>query len=218
MPFVQPPYWACSSNASAAPHAVSVLVTAPVDEPLSLDEAKLRAGLDWIAGDPRDALMRGFIAAARGKVEQDTGLALLTQIRDIYLDAVPAAWTPLSLPWQSTPLQSVTSVTSTDTAGVPHLLDPSNYVVDVASGRIGVSMTGVWPTDLQSFQPWVIRIVSGWPSAADIPPLLIHAVGLMTAHFATVGRDVAAVERVSGIEVPYGYDDAIAPYRLVSVA
>lgn len=187
-------------------------------EPLTLDQAKLRAGLDWVAGDPRDALMTGFIQAARSKVEQDTGLALLTQTRDVYYDAVQ--YRTVALPGQSRPLQAVVSISSTDTAGVVHVLDPTNYEVDLASGRIGLAVSGVWPTDLRYFQPWVIRIVSGWPSLEQLTadaPGLVHAVGLMTAHYATVGRDVAAVERVSGIEVPYGYDDAIAPYRLVSV-
>src|SRR5258705_9577128 len=82
--FIQPPFWAQGPRAYAvAPHAVSVLVTPPALEPLTLDQGKLRAGLDWVAGDPRDALMTGFIQAARSQVEQDTGLALLTQTRDV---------------------------------------------------------------------------------------------------------------------------------------
>lgn len=221
MAFIQPPFWARERNnwRQPAPHAISVLVTPPTVEPLTLDQAKLRAGLDWAGGDPRDALMLGFIQAARAKVEQDTGLALLTQTRDVYLDAV--ARRTIDLPSQCRPLQSVTSVKSTDTAGVVNTLDPANYVVDLVSARIGLSVAGVWPTDLRYFQPWVIRIVSGYVDVAALTaaaPGLVHAVGLMTAHYATVGRDVAAVERVSGIEVPYGYDDAIAPYRHVAVA
>src|SRR5436190_19232784 len=118
MPFIQPPFWAREGlgGRPIAPHAVSVLVTPPSVEPLTLDDAKLRANLDWVAGDPRDALMSGFIAAARSKVEQDTGLALLTQTRDVYLDAVQGR--TIDLPSQSRPLQSVASVKSIDTAGV----------------------------------------------------------------------------------------------------
>jgi len=76
----------------------STLVIAPTEEPLTLDEAKLRAGLDWVAGDPRDALMTGFIAAARAKVEHDTGLALLTQTRNVLVNASVNG--PL-IPWQA---------------------------------------------------------------------------------------------------------------------
>jgi len=189
-------------------------------EPLTLAEGKLRAGLDWADGDARDGLMTGFIASARHKVEQDTGLALLTQTRDIYFDAMPRwRWrTPLELPAHSRPLQAVTWIKYTDTGDVLQTLDPSQYVVDVASGRIGLSLSGIWPLDVRPFQPFVIRIVSGWPTVAQIPAPLVHAVGLLTAHYATVGRDIAAVERVSGIEVPFGYREAIEPYCLVWVA
>jgi uncharacterized phiE125 gp8 family phage protein len=214
--FIQPPFWARDAYHAAFPHAISVLVTPPVIEPLTLTEAKLRAGLDWVGGDPRDALMTGFIAAARAKVEADTGLALLTQTRDVYFDAIRDR--TIVLPAQSRPLQSVTSFKSTDTAGAVNTLDPLNYVVDLASGRLGLALGGMWPTDLRPFQPYVLRIVAGWTSVALMPPPLVHAVGLMTAHYATVGRDVAAMERVSGIDVPYGYDDVIAPYKLVVVA
>jgi len=216
MSFIQPPFWATPTR-PGVPHVFSVLVTPPVEEPLTLEDAKLRAGLDWSAGDPRDALISGFIAAARSKVEQDTGLALLTQTRDVYCDTLT---TPIWLPAQSLPLQSVSSIKSTDTAGVVQTLDPGQYVTDLGSGRIGLALGGAWPSDLRPFQPFVIRIVAGWASVALLTaqaPLLVHAVGLLTAHYATAGRDVVAlgatVERV-----PYGYEDAIAPHRLVVVA
>lgn len=220
--FIEPPFWANQGGdgygQARLPHAISVVVTPPTEEPLTLTQGKLRAGLDWVDGDPRDALMTGFIAAARSKVEQDTGLALLTQTRDIYLDALPSRWRAITLPAQSRPLQAIVSFKSTDTANVVNTLDPANYVVDLPTARIGWAIGGIWPLDLRPFQPIVIRIVSGYPSIDDIPAPLVHAVGLLTAHYATVGRDIAAVERVSGIEVPFGYADTIAPYQLVTVS
>jgi uncharacterized phiE125 gp8 family phage protein len=185
-------------------------------EPLTLDEGKMRAELDWDDDDARDALMRQWIAAARNKVEQDTGLALLTQVRDVYMDVVSRR--TIDLPSQSLPLQEVTSVSTVDTADATNVLASTNYVVDLVTARIGLALSGSWPTDLRPFQPWLIRIVSGWTTVAAIPPLLIHAVGLMTAHFATAGRDVAAVGAISSVETPFGYEDAIAPYRRVTLA
>lgn len=220
MAFIQPPFWSdeISGRPSRLPHAISVLITPPALEPLTLDQGKLRAGLDWAPGDPRDDLMTGFIQAARAKVETDTGLALLTQTRDVYFDAMPRGGTPLDLPAQSRPLQSVTSVKYTDLGAVVQTMDPTQYIVDLASARIGLALGGYWPVDSRPFQPFVIRIVSGWTAVNLIPPPLVHAVGLMTAHYATVGRDIAAVERVSGIEVPFGYREMIEPYQLVTVA
>lgn len=218
MSFIQPPFWATpGSRVAVAPHAISVLVTPPAIEPLTLVEAKLRAGLDWLAGDPRDALMNGFIAAARAKVEADTGLALLTQTRDVYFDALTTR--TIALPAQSMPLQSVTSIKSTDTAGVVNTLDPATYVVDLASGRIGLALGAMWPSDLRPFQPYVLRLVAGWTSAALLlaaAPLLVHAVGLLVAHYATVGRDVTTVGTIIAT-TPYGYEDAISGYVPVVV-
>jgi len=215
--FLQPPFWASHGGRAIAPHAISVLVTAPSLEPLTLDQGKLRAGLEWSVGDARDVLMTGFIQAARSKVEKDTGLALLTQTRDVYLDTI--AGSSITLPAQSLPLQSVTSIKFTDTAGVVNTLAATNYVVDLASGRIGLALGGAWPSDLRPFQPYVLRLVAGWASVALLQaeaPLLVHAVGLLTAHYATLGRDLATIDPAT--ETPQGYEDAISSYVPVSLA
>jgi uncharacterized phiE125 gp8 family phage protein len=182
-------------------------------EPLTRAQGKLRAGLDWADGDARDALMDGFISTARSKVEHDTGLALLTQTRDVYYDALPDD--PFTLPAQSTPLQAVLSVKTTDTAGVINTVATDQYLVDLANARIGLADVGVWPSDLRGFQPWVIRIVAGWTAPALIPPQLVHAVGLLVAHYMTAGRDLVSAEGYE--EVPQGYAEAIGPYQLVTV-
>jgi hypothetical protein len=177
------------------PQAVaSVLVMRPTEEPLTLDEAKLRAGLDWVPGDPRDALMRGFIAAARAQVELDTGLALLTQTRKVTTAASP--YQPI--PWQAWPVQSMTQTAT----GAP--VPPAAYNDFGAWSQIWIP-GGTW------------TVVAGWPTAADLladAPLLVHAVGLLTAHYATIGRDLAFSERRVEL-VPMGYEEAIAPYRLM---
>ena len=187
--FVRPP-WAQPSSLS------SVLVIPPTEEPLTLDEGKLRAGLDWPASDPRDALMLGFIAAARSQVEQDTGLALLTQTRDVTIYATITDGI-FPLPMQALPVQSLTS-------------------------PVGVRLTAAdgWDTLPAPIAPGTWRIVAGWPTVADLKaeaPLLVHAVGLLTAHYATLGRDLAYEGRAI-MPMPQGYEESIAPYRLVWVA
>jgi hypothetical protein len=42
---------------------------------------------------------------------------------------------------------------------------------------------------------------------------LVQAVGLLTAHYATLGRDLALSGTMT--PVPMGYEEAIAPYRLI---
>lgn len=188
-------------------------------EPLTITEGKLRAGLDWVAGDPRDALMANFLAAARSKVEKDTGIVLLLKTFDVYFDALPRG--PIALPWR--PVTSIVSVNSIDSAGAVHELDVTNYHLDPSSAapvpaRVALSDVGAWPTDLRAFQPYVLRLTAGYASVAALTaaePLLVHLVGRLTAHYATLGRDLASVDALS--DVPFGYEDDIAAYRLVTV-
>lgn len=216
--FIQPPFWAVDSGRSRR-HARSVLLTVAqggiaLVEPLTIAQGKIVSGLDWVVDTDRDELMTGWIAAARAKVEHDTGLAVIPQTRDLYFDELSGS--VIDLPPQSTPLTSITSIKTTDTNGVVNTLATSQYQADLVGGRIALSETGSWPTDLAAFRPWVIRIVCGY-AAADLPKPLLHAVRLMTAHYATYGRDVLTVGTIVA-ETPYGYEDAIAPYIIPSVA
>lgn len=141
--------------------------TIPV-APLTLEQGKLRAGLSWDAGDARDVLMQGFIAAAVSQVEQDTGISLLLKTFDVYFDALPRDLTPIALPWR--PVPAVIAFSSIDTAGAVQVLDVANYHLDPGSAapvaaRVGLSDAGAWPTDLRSFQPYVLRMVAGFASA-----------------------------------------------------
>jgi len=196
--------------------ATSVLVDPPDDTTLmTVDQAKLRAGLDWAAGDPREALLTGYISAARDRVEKDTGLALLTQGRDVYVDAWPTyPLLVIQMPDQCRPLQSVSGIDYVDQAGAPQTLDPSQYRVDLPHARIW----RVWGSSWFYAQPGsiVIHVVAGYASLPAIPALLVHAHGLLVTHYATTGRDVATPDDAK--VVPFGYDDAVASYRLVSVA
>jgi uncharacterized phiE125 gp8 family phage protein len=191
--FVRPP-WVTPLSVS------SVLVDGPTEEPLTLEQGKLRAGLDWQSPDPRDAMMLGFIAAARQYVERRTGLALLTQTRDV---TIAAGWPVLPLPMHALPVQSITTPAGVriDRVRVRYAL--GSWDVDVPDVSIG----GTW------------RIVSGWPTVEALTaeaPLLVHAVGLLVAHYATFGRDVAIAGVVA--PVPFSVDEALSSYEIVTVA
>lgn len=192
------------------------VVRLKVREPLTLDEGKLRAGLDWVAGDERDALMEAFIAAARQKVELDAGVSLLSQVRDVFYDAL-ADPSVILLPPGARPLDEVLSFNFINSAGTEQTVPPADYIVDHYGARISLVAGKSWPSDLRTFQPYRVRIVSGWPDPIAIPPLLMHAVGLLTAHYATAGRDLATVGTIVST-TPYGYDEAIAPFIQVVLA
>lgn len=194
-----------------------MLVTPPILEAFTLQEAKLRAGLDWVDGDPRDSLMTAFIAAARSQVERDTGVALLTQTHTVSLARYAGSTRPIALPWRPVVADEVPNfVVAFVTAAGSNLWDPSNYVlepssVDPTPARLSL-VAGVWPAGLQ------VTMTVGLHTAEELQqqaPGLYHAVGLLIAHYATLGRDLATA---SGADlVPMGYADAIASYQLVVV-
>jgi hypothetical protein len=182
--FIRAP-WASPAGVS------SILLEPPAAEPLTREEAKLRAGLDWADGDPRDLLMDGFVKAARQKVEADTGLALLEQTRRVYISAVSGDVLPM--PAQTIP---TVSITADDGSAPPEFVDGA---WTFPAGYIGT-----------------LTVVSGWPdplALAAEAPLLVHAVGLLVAHMATLGRDLASSDEA--FLIPLGYEDAIQPYRLL---
>src|SRR5262245_8449122 len=195
------------------PPMTSVLVNAP-NPVLTLDEAKLRAGLDWTSPDPRDALMMDFVAAAANHVELDTALALLEQTRDVFVyGALPVE---VVLPARSRPLRSVTSIAYVDADGAPQTGPVSAYAIDSVRGRSALVVGSGWPLNTAPFEQWTIRIVAGWQTPDLLPSALIQAIGLLVAHWATLGRDLASVETIS--ELPYGYEDCVAAYRPVVCA
>jgi hypothetical protein len=191
-----------------------LLVTPPAVEPLTVDDAKLLAAMNWpvtTPPDPRDKMLTDFITAARAKVENDTGRALLTQVHDIHiLDTVYS----IPLPMLCTPTQRVEDVTPTVTP-----LDVPSAVLPWPGWWYD---GGCWYIPPVYAAGTVLRVTAGYPTVADLKtqaPGLYHAVGLLTAHYATLGRDVAITGAVASVNIiPEGYEDAIAPYKLVWVA
>jgi uncharacterized phiE125 gp8 family phage protein len=184
--------------------AQSVLVEGPSEEPLTLAEGKLRAGLDWPDGDPRDDLMKGFITAARQQVEKDTGLALIKQTRDVTLAIVPGA--PVPLPMHALPLIAITETTDGATPARVRI-DADRRTLTVIDDPLADAVVRSW------------RIESGWADAATLKadaPLLVQAVALLVAHFATTGRDAVITGTIVNT-TPLGYADAIQPFTLVWV-
>jgi uncharacterized phiE125 gp8 family phage protein len=175
----------------------AVLLVGPTAEPLTADELKARARHNRT---DEDALLPGFIAAARQQVECDTERALLSQT----WRASVATGGIYGLSWP--PLQAVTTVTQS-LAGVVTTLDPSLYTVDLPSGVITLPVV--------EGTSYVIDYVAGAADVTQLPPLLVQAVGILAVHYLTLGRDLAS--SVTLVPVPQNYLDAVQPFRAVSV-
>jgi uncharacterized phiE125 gp8 family phage protein len=192
----------------------AVVVTAPADEPLSLDEAKaqLRRDDDFVADD---VLIAGLIQAAREQVEAYTERALITQTLDLYFDAPPCG-SILLVPKPK--LQSVTSVTTYDTADAATVLSSSNYLVDVASepGRIVLDSGVSWyATSLRDVNALIVRAVCGYGARSAVPQAIKQAM-LLTVSTLYEHRERVVISQFAGqfIDLPYGVKQLLDPYCL----
>lgn len=162
-------------------HPLSVLVTAPQMEPLTLTEAKLYLRVDQ---STEDNLISGMVVAARQWVETYTRRALVTQTWDFRYESFMDTRQPLILP--KAPLQSVTSITYLDEDGVSQTLASSNYSVRTLSGATAgrgyielnddVSLPSLY-TD--ALAPVTVRAVCGYGAAAAVPDGIKMAIYLM---------------------------------------
>ena len=190
--------------------SAAVLYSGPAAEPLTYDDAKA-----WLRlpDNTDEALILSLLTDARTKVEQDTGLKLITQSWDVYADAFPddAIFLPVE------PLLSVTSLKVTSSAGVQSTVAATVYQVDTASSppRITLAENQSWPTDLRTHQGLVIRVSVGYgASGASVPGPLLNAIRqLLTIWYATARAG-------TGVVPPrwLGYDATIAPYRRPGMA
>lgn len=167
------------------------LVAAPIMEPIQLYEAKdhLR-----VIGTDDDAVISDFIGAARLWCENWKEEAFITQTWDLYLDRFYERPAHRRTTWQSAigydegryieipkrPLQYIETLTYLDSAGastvvnfiglggVP-VLETTDYIIDVARGRLCLKADKTWPTITEQHNSIVIRFVVGYGMPADVP-------------------------------------------------
>lgn len=189
---------------------ILTIATAPTVEPVSTANAKIYARID---GSDDDTLVASLIVAARQKVEQITRRALLTQTWDLYLDAFPFADIIVPKP----PMQSVTSITYTDTNGTTQTWSSSDYTADTDSepARIVPAFGEDYPGTRDEIKAVKITFKAGYGDAATaVPDAIITAVKMLVTTWYD-HRD-AIVEGTSAQEVPLTVDAILASYRIPS--
>lgn len=159
------------------------LVTAPVLEPVSLDEVKSHLRLDSDSAE-EDAYLTILRQVARETVEAHTRRALLTQTWDWKLDGFPCAQ-PWELP--KAPLQSVTSISYVDSDGATQTWASSNYSVLAPAGprampgTVALAYNATYPVVRSIPNAVTVRFVAGWTAAASVPAPIRHAVLILVA-------------------------------------
>lgn len=158
----------------------SILTTPPALEPVSLSEAKahLRVG----HGD-EDDLIGKLIVAARRHLEQQTGLAFITQGWSCFRDSWPdenAVMLPVA------PVQAISDVKVYGEDDNASTIDPAHYFLDNVSRPPRLMLRGsrIWPAPGRSGNGIEIRVTAGFGSAAsDVPQPLREAMLLLVAHW-----------------------------------
>lgn len=166
------------------------IVTAPAEEPVSLQEAKDHLRVEVTADD---ALIGRLITDAREWVERFTRRALVTQTRRLWAYQFPDSafdqdgigrdsacrdCTALHLPGGK--VQSVLSVQFTDTAGVLQALETTEYTLDSKDpqkhARLVPAYGKSWPATRDEANAVQVQYVAGYGAAAAVPAIVKQAI------------------------------------------
>jgi len=181
--------------------------TAPSVEPVTA--AELRTHLRETATGLPDTEAEGYIAEAREYIEEQTGIALITQTWLMALDRWPSGQEPW---WSGTrqgaiselagpsrevrlpryPLQSIDSVTVYDEASNATVVSvAATFDVDTyqTPGRLTLKSSATWPVALRDTNGVEVSYISGYGDAAtDVPAAIRGAVRRMAGyHYANRG-------------------------------
>jgi len=143
-----------------------VLTTPPAIEPITLRQAKAQCRIDL---DDENALLDGYIVAARQAAEARLARGLLTQTWTLTVPSfAERIWLPMAAP-----LQSITSITYYDANGAQQTLATTAYTVDTTSrpGSVVRAANQTWPSVQSDRRVAAVAItyVVGWTSADLVP-------------------------------------------------
>lgn len=154
-------------------------LTPPSGEPLSLADAKLFAR---VGSDHEDDLLGQLIAAARARVEAETGLALVTRTLRLTLTDWPLGVLErgaFRLP--RAPAARLVTVRLRDGEVSEDATDRFELTAGL-SPRLTPQPFGAWAWPRSVHERIEIDWVAGFGDSADVPEDLVEAVKLVTAH------------------------------------
>lgn len=155
------------------------LITAPVTEPVTLQELKDFMRIDSTADD---TLLTSLIKSARIACEQYQNRAYITQTWELALDDWPMV-DEIVLPYP--PLQSVSYITYTDTASAVTTVSTSSYVVDDyrEPGLVRLKRDEDWPdAELLEANAVKVRYVCGYGTASAVPETIKTAIKITAGY------------------------------------
>lgn len=198
-----------------------IRIAAPAVEPVSLPDMKLHLRVDY---DDEDALISGYISAARQRLEKKCARAFVQQTWELQTCEFEDS---IEIP--KPPTVSITSVKYLDEDHVEQTVSSADYALvnggDWASSLILIGDS--WPDDL-AVRPDAVRIrfVAGWAPdgvvdpetdpgdyVANVPWDIKEAIKLTAASIFELRQDVLlAPVRQEVMPLPDGAATYIAPY------
>lgn len=183
-----------------------VVSTAATSLPFDADAARAHCKID---ADEEDDQLEEWIRDAVQAWESYTGVLLLPQTLDLYLDCFPS-----EILLSRGPIVSISSITYVDGAGDSQTLDSAEYQSDLLSrrGRIQPAYGKVWPVTRTQLNAVRVRMAAGHASAAAIPADIIGALKLYVGHRYANREDVVVGPSVA--QLPNAYQVVANRHRL----
>ena len=157
-------------------------ISGPDTEPITLADAKLHARVEH---DADDALINGFIVAAREDAEHELGRPLAAQVWQLTFDAFPAV--EIALGPDVTGIQSIQYL---DAAGDLQTLDQAAYVLDNLDREKCFVLPAdgcEWPTTYDSANAVRVRIACGLdPVPETVRAWMLLRISTLIEHRAAV--------------------------------
>mgnify|MGYP001569730960 CR=1 FL=1 len=190
------------------------LFTASAIPPITLQQAKDQCRVDTTA---EDTYLTALVLEATNYIQQNTNLQLITAIYKQYLDEFPVSDKPIRL--RSAPLQSITSITYVDTAGVTQTWAATKYEADQRKipGEVRPIESESYPDTKDVVNAVVITFKSGFGDATvDVPENILRAVKLLVNFWydkrltvTAAGQDIdipKAVQSLLNLHNLYGFN------------
>lgn len=181
-------------------------IMAPIQEPVTLDEAKAHLRVDL---DADDDLILSLITEARETLEIEMGRQFLQATFVMGVDAFPhpphrhlvsfayggvGAVSGFAPFWHHThhlirvprpPLQSVDQVTYIDTSGATQVLSTDVYGVDTLSepGQLYLKPGQSWPATSAIPNAVQVQYIAGYDDALYVPAGIKSAIKLLVGHY-----------------------------------
>lgn len=175
-------------------------LSGPVEEPVTIDEAKLHLRVD---GSEEDAHIMGLISAAREYAEDVTWRSFCSQTWRMYFDCWPRS-NHMAIP--RAPLQSVTLIKYTDADGSQTTLASSNYLVSGNGDQRGAivfkNTFSIPSATLQEVDAIEVEIIAGYGDPSDVPQRIKQALLLIIGHWYENREEVVVQPGIVSTEVP----------------